>query len=324
MRTAFASLLLFLAPACFPALAQSCGSYKVVGTQCARTVYFGWGTAGLGTNSSVVLYVPGTVSAPVTFQLTQLNSSLGTSYSGFFGVMSAPNQAAPPALLTAANATPNSLNAGQGAALVITQVCFNAACTAAAPTGAVANMFSMQFQMLSSNAADLAKIPLPFLNVRFLDATSGVVNYEEQEVAVEDVSLLSAYAVDQMDEASMPGSRYTYTGTAVNLPFVAVSITNPSATQTLTGTLNVLNYANTVVATAPIAAIPPLGAAGYLLIGRTPSDALGLLSSSTVLPTLLSGSNVLHGAMSVTFNSSAIFLAQEFDGNAMLNLVVEP
>jgi hypothetical protein len=322
MRSRLLSLLPLLSLATVPGLALSCGSYQVVGSQCARTVYLGWGIGGLGGNSTIVLYVPGTVSAPVTFQLNQLNSSLGTSYSGTFGVMAALGVNGTPALLTLANQTPYSLNPGRGTALTISQVCFDALCVTSPPANAVGNMFSMQFLILSSNPADLAQVPLPFLNVRFV--SGGIVNYEEQEVAVENVSLLSAYAVDQMDEGAAPAGRYVYTGTAVNLPFVAVSITNPSATQTLTGTVNILNYDGAVLETAAVPPIPPLGAGGFLLIANPASSTTALFPASTVLTPLEAGSTSLHGALQATFSGTAIFLAQEFEGQAMLNLVVEP
>ena len=82
--------------------------------------------------------------------------------------------------------------------------------------------------------------------------------------------------------------------------------------------------ANTV-ATAPIPAIPPGGAAGYLVIGRAPGDPLGLFPSNTVLPAGADG--VFHGTLVVGMNGlsasgQCIVLAQEYNGNTMLNLPV--
>jgi hypothetical protein len=57
------------------------------------------------------------------------------------------------------------------------------------------------------------------------------------------------------------------------------------------------------------------------LIGRFPGDSLGLFPSTTVLPEADS-QGVFHGVLLATFNGPAIFLAQEFNGNAMLNLII--
>jgi hypothetical protein len=74
------------------------------------------------------------------------------------------------------------------------------------------------------------------------------------------------------------------------------------------------------IATATIPSIPRSGAAGYLLIGQSPTDPLGLFPSSTALPADAAG--VFHGTLIVTMNGPCLVLAQEFNGNSMLNLVV--
>lgn len=77
---------------------------------------------------------------------------------------------------------------------------------------------------------------------------------------------------------------------------------------------------NQSIASATIPQIPIGGAAGYLVIGRTPGDALGLLPSSTVLPAGSDG--IFHGTLVVNMNGPNIVLAQEYNGSAMLNLLV--
>ena len=61
-------------------------------------------------------------------------------------------------------------------------------------------------------------------------------------------------------------------------------------------------------------------AAGFLVIGRTPDDSLGLFPSSTVLPAGSDG--IFHGILVVNMNGPNIVTAQELYGNAFLNLLV--
>jgi hypothetical protein len=105
----------------------------------------------------------------------------------------------------------------------------------------------------------------------------------------------------------------------VKQPFDALSVTNPS-TAPISGTVTIEDSNANTIATAPIPAIPPGGAAGYLVIGRTPGDSLGLLPSSTVLPAASDG--IFHETLVVTMDGPNITLAQEYNGNAMLNLLV--
>jgi hypothetical protein len=60
---------------------------------------------------------------------------------------------------------------------LITKVCFDPTCTAAAPAGAVANMFSVQLAMLSPISADLDVTPNPQLTIQFLNGSQ--VTFEE-------------------------------------------------------------------------------------------------------------------------------------------------
>lgn len=316
-----ALLAITIFAATLPALAQpNCGSYLVVGFQCARVAYFGWGVAGYGADSTITLYAPASLTAPASFQITHLNSSQGMAYSGFFGILSSIN-GSQPRVLTVANAGLVTESPGQGANISITQACFDQACRAPAPVvaGVVANEFSMQFLILSSNPVDLAKIPLPILTFR--EVLNGVVDFAEQEVAVEQGTLTNTYSVVNLNEAADPANRYSNTGLGFN-PITVFSVTNPSMTEALSGALTVLDYNNNIVVTANIQSIPPLGAVGYLLIGGI-GNVPALLPPGTVLPSA-AGDVVFHGVLRANFGGNAIFLAQEFNGSTMLNLVVEP
>lgn len=320
LRILFAILILAAAVPVFAA--PNCGTYQVVGSQCATNIVFAWGTAGLGTDSLITIYVPPAVSAPVTYQLTQLNSSIGTSYAGFFGVDIALLGNAPK-VVTPATASALTPGPGQGGILHITGVCFDPTCTQAGPAAAVANMFSAQFQVLASSASDLQLLPPALLTVRFLDS-NGNVTWEEQETAVSSTPTGTEFVVD-VAEGATPATRYVYSGSAVTYPFMALSVTNPSATIALAGTAYLYDTSGNIFAKTAIPAIPPSGAAGYLLIGRTPGDTLGLFPSSTVLPLTAGNTTGIYiSALAVVFDAPAIFLGQDYDGDAMLNLVVYP
>jgi hypothetical protein len=117
-----------------------------------------------------------------------------------------------------------------------------------------------------------------------------------------------------------PAGRYVYTGAAVNLPFDEFSVTNIGNTGPITGSVMIQDIDGNPIATAPIPAIPVGGAAGFLVIGRTPGDSLGLFPSSTVLPAGPDG--IFHGTLVVTMTGRNVVTAQELYGNAMLNLLV--
>lgn len=309
--------------AALPAIAANCAPYQSVGTQCARTVYLGWGIAGQGTASVITVYAPPTVSGPITFQMIQLNSSRGTAYTGFFGIMTNINNTT--AVLTT-QASPISFTAqpGQGTFWTVNRTCFNAGCTGAPPAAFVdpflPNMYSMQMQMLAASPADLALLQLPLVTQRFLDGT-GQITLVEQETAVENP--ITTAGINSLNEGGTAAVRYVLNGNDYTLAFVSFSVTNTSATQSLTGTLNILDYNNNIVASASLPAIPPLGAVGYLLIGRGAADTLGFLPSSTVLAPA-GPEGAFHGTLRMNFTGPAIFLAQEFIGASMANLVIEP
>jgi hypothetical protein len=111
----------------------------------------------------------------------------------------------------------------------------------------------------------------------------------------------------------------------VNLPYEGISISNLNNPNSVTGIATIKDSGGAPIATASIAAIPPGGAAGYLVIGTKPGDPSGLFPSSTVLPAGPDG--VFHGTLEIaTFGQTApgqlIVLLQEYNGNAMLNAFV--
>jgi len=324
MKTRITIAILILAAA-IPAAAQSCGSYQTVGNQCAMNIILPWATAGLGTDSLLTFFVPPTVSASVTFSLTQLNSSLGSSYTGYFGIFGGGvGSSKPPSVSTAASAKSFTLSPGGGGILQFTAVCFDPTCTTAAPSGAVANMFSAQFQVLASSASDLEILVPPLLTVRFLNS-NGSVSFEEQEQAYATTAGVTGAIIDSVAEAATAATRYQYNASgALTLPFTVFSVTNPSSTGSLAGTAYLYDFNGNVIDTAPLPTLPPGAAAGYLLFGRSAGDTLGLFPYNTPLPVSSTDSTgVFHGALAVVFSSGeGIFLAQQFNGYAMLNLVI--
>jgi hypothetical protein len=302
--------------AALPALAApTCPAPQVAqGFNCTLTTTFGWATAGLGTQSILTLYVPPTSSTPISFQLTALSSSLGTSYTGYFGTVSGqPGQAGTQRTLSEFSGI--KLDPGQLFQSVITQVCWDPTCTSAAPAGAIASMFSGQITATSPNPADLTLTPSPLLTIQFLNGSQ--VTFEETEST--QMSGPNNSYIPGINIGAAPAGRYVYSGAAVEQPFDALSVTNPS-TAPISGTVTIEDSNANAIATAPIPAIPPGGAAGYLVIGRTPGDSLGLFPSSTVLPAASDG--IFHGTLLVTMDGPNITLAQEYNGNAMLNLLV--
>ena len=67
------------------------------------------------------------------------------------------------------------VNPGQALQFLVTQVCWDPTCTAAAPGGAVPNMFSMQLLLLSPSVPDLNITPNPQLTIQFLNGTQVTV-----------------------------------------------------------------------------------------------------------------------------------------------------
>ena len=203
----------------------------------------------------------------------------------------------------------------------VRQVCWDPTCTSAAPAGAVPNMFSMQFILSSPNPTDLTLTPTPQVTLQYLNG--GQVTFEEREGAVRSNSLFSI--IPGIKLGATPGGRYVFTGGAVTQPFDAISVSNLNNSASIIGTLTIQDLEGNSIASAPIPAIPPGGAAGYLVIGRWPGDTLGLFPSSTALPADFDG--IFHGNLVVGMNGQTpsgicIIRAQEYNGNTMLNLPV--
>jgi hypothetical protein len=313
--------------AALPALAApTCNPPMVVqGNNCTLLTGIGWATAGLGTDSVFTIYVPPGASGPVNFHITALSSMLGSAYTGYFGIKVLDPQAPGGQLITLADILAGNdigdVSPGQAQQFSVTQVCWDPTCTSAPPTGAVPNMFSMQIVLSSPNSADINP-NLVQMAVRFLNGAQ--VTFEEQETAVPGNAPFSL--IPGINLGATPAGRYVYTGTAVNLPFDVLSVSNLNNSGPLTATVTLKDFKGNNIATAPVPAIPPEGAAGFLVIGRTPGDPLGLFPSSTVLPAGSDG--IFHGILEVAVsgrnvnNGRNIVLAQEFNGNTMLNLPV--
>jgi len=261
----------------------------------------------------------------VTFQVNALNSSLGSSYTGYFGVkissLDGTQTEGPFTISDILAGGPDVLSPGEMQQTFITQVCWDPTCTSPAPAGAIPNMFSIQILISTPNTGDINLNDLQ-LTVRFLTA-DGRVNLETQETALRTNSPFSI--IPGINLGATPAKRYVFTGTSVNLPYDGLSISNLNNPNSVSGTATLKDSSGSPVASAPIPAIPPGGAAGYLLIGRTPGDPLGLFPSSTVLPA--GADNVFHGTLEIatvgqTPNGQLIVLLQEYHGNAMLNALV--
>jgi hypothetical protein len=310
-----------------PALAApNCPAPQIlVGNNCTLTVALGWAAADKGINSIVSFYVPPNVTGAVRFQVTALSSSLGSAYTGYFGiVVGFPGNPGKLGVLTLADIIaggPSTLGPGKELQFLVTQVCWDPTCTAAAPAGAVPNMFSMQLLIASPNPGDINITPNPGVIIQFLSGSR--VNFQ---ATVNAQRSNSTYAIIlNINLGATPAGRYVYDGAAVTLPFDALSISNINNPNATSGSATLQDIDNNTVAIAPIPAIPPGGAAGFLLMGRTPGDPLGLFPSSTVLPAGPDGifhGTLIIGMLGLTPNGFNIIAAQEFNGNSMLNLFV--
>lgn len=321
----------FLTLAIFAALpllaATSCPPPQVLaGSNCTLLTGIGWGTAGLGADSVFTIYLPPAASGPVNFHITGLSSSLGSAYTGYFGiVVKAPNIPGGQVQVTLADILAGNdignLVPGEEKRFSITQVCWDAACAAAPPTGAVPNMFSMQIVLSSPNSADINGNFVQ-MAVRFLNGSQ--VTFEEQETAIPGNAPFSI--IPGVNMGATPAGRYVQNGSAWTQPFDVISVSNLNNPNPINGTLTIKDLGGTTLVTAPIPAIPSGGAAGYFVIAD-PSlpNTPALLPSSTVLPADSDG--IFHGVLEVGIlglspNGRAIVLAQEFNGNTMLNLPV--
>ena len=303
--------------AALPALAvPNCPAPQVpLDVNCTLTVTAGWGVAGLGTASVLTAYLPPTASAPVIVNLKALNSNLGSTYTGFLGVMvSTPGQ--PGAyVLTADNSVPAILAPGKTVQLIMTQVCWDPPCHAAAPAGAVPNMVSVQEILSSTTPADINLVSVQ-LTAQFL--TGSQVEFQEAEMF--QLPGPNVSYIPSVNIGSSPGTRYVYNGTAVTQPYAVLSITNTSGSP-ITGTVTLVDRNNAFITNTAIPSIPVNGAVGYLVVGRNADDPLALYPYSIVLPPGSDGA--FHGTLIVSMTGSNITLAQEFNGNSMLNLLVQ-
>lgn len=308
--------------------APTCNPGQVVqGNDCTFTVALGWAIAGLGTQSVLNLYVPPNASGPVTFHVTKLSSSLGSSYSGYFGIRAGDtgkNDSGIASLADITTGAPDDIGPiapGTGISITVTEVCWDPTCTSPAPAGAIPNMFSMELLMASPRANDLSPIDV-LGTVQFLNG-SGQVAFETTERSVHGNAPYSI--IPGINIGATPDVRYVINGAAFTAPFDAFSISNLDNTGPVSGTVSLKGFDGHTIASIPFPSIPPGGAAGYLVVGRTPDDALGLFPSSIVLPAGSDG--VFHGILEIQINGVApttqvTVLAQEYNGNAMLNLPV--
>jgi hypothetical protein len=325
-----AELRVFLAAAALAALpafaATSCPAPQVLaGSNCTFSMSLGWATAGQGSDSILTIFVPPNASGPVTFHVTALNSNLGSRYTGYFGIRAGfigqPGQVLTLSDMVAGGpADIGQLPPGQVLQASITEVCWDPTCTAPAPPGAVPNMFSVQFIESSPNSADINPNDIQG-TVRLLNGSQ--VNFETTEPAMHTDSPFSI--VPGISLGATPDTRYVFNSSAVTMPFDAISISNLDNSGSINGTVDIQDLNGNVIATANIPPIAPNGAAGFLLVGQNPGDTLGLFPSSTVFPAGPDG--IFHGTLVIhlnglVVNGQCIVLAQEYNGNSMVNLPV--
>src|SRR5208283_3263743 len=131
MRLAILLAITVLAVA-LPALAvPSCPGYTVEGNNCTITLAHGWVAAGQGLDSIFTIYVPPNASGPVEFEVTDIKSSLGSSYTGYLGIKVGNPGEPGGMLLTLADVVaggPNAVglvNPGQLVQFAATQVCWD-------------------------------------------------------------------------------------------------------------------------------------------------------------------------------------------------------
>lgn len=303
--------------AALPALAApNCPAPQIpLDVNCTLTVTAGWGIAGLGTASVLTAYLPPSASGPVTINIKALNSNLGNSYTGFLGVMVGTPGQAGSSVLTADSSVPAILLPGKAFQLVMTQVCWDPTCRAAAPPGAVANMVSVQEILSSTVASDINLVSVQ-LTAQFLNGSQ--VTFQESELF--GLPGPNVSYIPNINIGSFPGTRYVYNGTAVTQPYVVLSITNTSGSP-ITGTVTLYDRNGAFITNAAIPSIPVNGAVGYLVVGRNATDPLALYPYSIVLPPGSDGN--FHGTLIVSMTGPNIALAQEFNGNSMLNLLVQ-
>lgn len=314
------ALTAFAAPTCNSA-------YVVQGNNCVFTAAIGWAIAGLGTQSTLTLYVPPQATGPIDFEVTGLSSSLGNSYKGYLGIVAGDVGQKDTGQVTLADIGPGSPDAigqvfpGQVVQFFVKNVCWDPTCTSAAPAGAVPNMFSMTFSMASPVSADLDITPTPRGTVQFLKGTE--VTWQENVPAQRPNSAFSI--IPGISTGATSDQRYAFDGGAVTTPFDTLSISNLNNPNPIAATMTLKDLSGNVVATSPAVTVPAGGANGYLLVGRYDGDPLGLFPSNTVLPAAPDG--LFHGTLVVATTGQVaggmcIIMGQEYNGFSMLNLPV--
>jgi hypothetical protein len=290
-------------------------------------VALGWITAGDGTDAIFGVYVPPNVAGPAEIEITGLGSSLGDAYKDYFGFMGnavGDTQSVQYTLADLVAGTPASIGSvggGSGFQFQITKVCWDVTCTSPAPAGAVPNMLSIQFTMASPTTIDLNTNDIQ-LTVRFLNGTQ--VSFEEQEFGLHTNSQVDI--VPGISIGATPASRYVHTNNGtLTQPFEVLSVSNFANPNPLGGTVTLKDYNGGVIISKSMPSIPPNGAAGFLVIGEAGNSTAALFPSDTVLPAGSDGN--FHGVLEVqttgqVVNGIVAVLAQEFNGNTMLNMPV--
>jgi len=328
MKRGISLLALGILAAALPAFAApTCNTGQtVVGNTCVLTLALGWITAGNGTDAIFGVYVPPNVTGPIDFEVTGLSSSLGNAYTGYLGFLAnsvGDNQSQLFTLADIVAGTPEAIglvNGGQGFQFQITKVCWDPTCTSPAPAGAVPNMLSMQLTMASPTTTDLNTNYIQ-LTVRFLNGTQ--VSFEEQEFGLHTNSIVDI--IPGISIGATPASRYVSNNGTLTQPFEVVSVSNFANPNPIGGTVTLKNFDGNVLFSKPLPPIPPNGAAGYLVIGKPGDSTASLFASDTVLPAGVDG--VFHGVLEVQTTGQVAtgivtVLAQEFNGNTMLNMPV--
>jgi hypothetical protein len=309
-------VIVALVAAGLPALAQPvCPAPQVpLNVNCTLTTTLGWAIAGQGTATIITAYLPPSASAPVIVNLKALYSNLGNSYTGYLGIMtSVPGQAGVN-VLTAENSIPTILLPGHTFQILATRVCWDPACSAPAPAGAIPNMVSVQ-ELLSSTVPADVNLASVQLTVQFVSGNQ--VTFQQTEMSQQPGPNISY--IPAVNIGSTPAGRYVYNGSAVTQPYVVLSVTNAGSSP-ISGTVTLVDKKGAFVGTAAIPTIPVNGAVGYLIVGRFLDDPLGLLPAGIVLPA--GSDSIFHGTLIVNMSGPNVTLSQEFNGNSMLNLLV--
>lgn len=327
MKQGFLFALGVLATA-LPALAApTCNAGQtVVGNNCVFTLALGWITAGNGTDAIFGVYAPPNITGPLEIEITGLSSSLGDAYKGYLGFAGNAvggtqiEQYTLADLVAGTQASIGVVGPGSGFQFQITKVCWDPTCTSPAPAGAVPNMLSMQLTMASPATTDLNTNDIQ-LTVRFLNGTQ--VSFEEQEFGLHTNSQYDI--IPGISMGATPASRYVYNNGALTQPFEVVSISNFANPNSIGGVVTLKDFDGNMIASKPLPSIGPNAAAGFLVIGKPGDSTASLFPSDTVLPAGADGN--FHGVLEIqtagqVATGIVTVLAQEFNGNTMLNMPV--